>query len=120
MGFSLKAFGHLVQELAPVVLPLVPGGAKLAPVVPIVSGAIVTAEHLPGLSGDEKKQAVREIVRAGVEVANRTGKVALDPAEIDQVLHQGIDAVVGAVNAFKGIGEAVVVAPPSVPPALPA
>lgn len=100
--FDFHQFLTLINTIGPLVLLSVPGGARLAPLVPVIIGAIGDAEAIKGASGPEKKAHVMSIVAAGVTTANATGKVALDPADVASVADNGIDAVVGTLNVIKG------------------
>lgn len=101
MKFNLGAFINTVRILGPVVLATVPGGEKIAPLIPTITGAIEDAEAIKGASGAEKKAHVLNIVQAGIATANATGKVALDPAGVLVAASTGIDAVVATVNVVK-------------------
>ena len=100
MKFNLRAFTTLVRQIAPIVLAAVPNGQKLGPVINTITAAIEEAEQIPGATGAEKKDHVLKITAAGVAVANAAG-AKLNDAEIAAIAGNGIDAVVGAVNAVK-------------------
>lgn len=101
MKFHLGAFVNVLRVLGPAVLATVPGGEKIAPLIPTITGAIEEAEAIRGASGAEKKAHVLGIVQAGIATANATGKVSLDPAAVQTVAANGIDAVIGALNVVK-------------------
>lgn len=109
MKFNLTKFLGIVNALAPVVLLAVPGGAVIAPIVPVIVNAITEAEQISGASGPEKKAHVLNIVDAAVVTANATGKVHINPTEAADAASHGIDAVIGAVAVIEG---AKVVKPP--------
>ena len=113
MKFNLHKFLSLVKLLGPAVLVSVPGGEKIAPHVDTIVNAIGEAEQIKGASGAEKKARVLSIVQAGVKTANATGKVQLDPLEVQAIASDGIDAVIGTVHVIEGAK--VVKAPPPVP-----
>lgn len=98
MKFHLHAFLDLVGKLAPVVLSAVPGGDKIAPLIPVITHAVTEAEQIKGASGADKKAHVLNVVDAAVTTLNATGKVKLDPAEVQAISANGIDAVIGAVH----------------------
>lgn len=97
MKLHLDKFIAAVHAAAPL-LTLLPGGDKLAPFIPAVTGAIITAEQIPGLSGPEKKAAVEEIARTSIAVANATGKTHIDPQAAAAVVSHGIDTIIGTVR----------------------
>jgi hypothetical protein len=100
--FDLKKFLAILNAIAPVILLTVPGGEKVALLVPVIVGAIGEAQAIPGATGPEKKAHVLAIVAASVTTANATGKVTLDPAEVAAVADKGIDAVVGTIHVVNG------------------
>jgi len=99
--FNLDQFLKIANAVAPLALAGVPGGEKLEPLVPLITGSIAVAQAIPDATGPEKKALVQHLVRTGVTVANATGKIALDPVAIDQIADNGIDAVIGAINERK-------------------
>jgi hypothetical protein len=99
--FDLEKFIAAVQLFTPMVLSQVPGGQKIAALVPTVTGAIVDAEAIAGATGAEKKAHALNIIAAGVVAANATGKVQLDAAAIAGIADKGIDAVVGTVKVIQ-------------------
>lgn len=100
--FDFHKFLQIVASVGPILLTLVPGGAAVATLVPVIISAIGEAEQIKGATGAEKKAHVLEIVAASVTVANTTGKVRLDPAEVQTVAGNGIDAVIGTVHVIQG------------------
>lgn len=98
----LSKFLNIVKVIAPLVLANVKGGDKIGALIPTITDGIAEAEQIHGASGAEKKAHVLNIVKAGVETANATGKVTLDPAEVHEVASDGIDAVVGAIHVIDG------------------
>jgi hypothetical protein len=115
MKFNLHKFIDVVKFIAPVVLLAVPGGAAIAPLIPVITHAITEAEQMKGASGAEKKKHVLEITAASVTTLNASGKVHLNPAEVAQVASDGIDAVIGTVHVIEGAK--VVKAPAAATPA---
>lgn len=100
--FNLSRFLDVLAKVGPVMLPLVPGGGAISILIPTIVSAIGEAEQLKGATGPEKKAHVLSIVEAGVDVANSTGKVRLDPAEVRAVASEGIDTVVSAIHVADG------------------
>lgn len=98
MKFDLNKFLTLVGTIGPIVLANVPHGEKIATQIPTIIAAIGEAEQIKGATGAEKKAHVLSIVAAGVNVANASGHVTLDPATVQAVASSGIDAVIGAVQ----------------------
>ncbi len=99
---KLAKFLSIIKLVAPVVLASVKGGEKIAPLVPVITGAIEEAEQIHGATGAEKKAHVLNVVSAGVTAANATGKVKMDPAEVQAVASDGIDAVIGTLHVIDG------------------
>lgn len=100
--FDFHKFLAVLNAVGPIVLAAVPGGAGIAPLIPVIVGAIGEAEQIKGATGPEKKQHVLNVVAAGVVTANSTGKVTLDPVEVNTVASHGIDAVVGTIHVVEG------------------
>ena len=114
MKFNLHKFLSIVKLIGPGVLASVPGGEKIAPHVDTIVDAIGEAEQIKGASGAEKKARVLSIVQAGVTTANATGKVQLDPLEVQAIASDGIDAVIGTVHVIEG-AKVVKFPPPPTP-----
>jgi len=102
MKFDLHKFLAVVAQVGPVVLAAVPGGQKIGQVIPQIVDAIGEAEQIKGATGAEKKEHVLKVVRTAVGVANQTGKVKLDTAEVEAVAGAGVDAVIGTVHVIDG------------------
>ena len=102
MKFSLDRFIEIVDRLGPAVLSVVPGGDKIAPIVPKILAGIKEAQAIKGASGAEKKAHVLAIVKAGADVANATGKVKISGDELQAIAGKGIDTVVEAVHVIEG------------------
>lgn len=100
--FNLSRFLDVLNRVGPIFLPLVPGGDKIAVLVPVIVHAIGEAEQIQGATGPEKKAHVLSIVAAGVDVANSTGKLKLDPTEVHAVASEGIDTVISAIHVAEG------------------
>lgn len=100
--FSFHKFLAVLNAVGPIVLLAVPGGAAVAPIIPVVVHAIGEAEQIKGASGAEKKQHVLNVVADAVTTANATNKVKIDPAEAQTVAAHGIDTVVGTIHVIEG------------------
>lgn len=75
---------------------------NLLTLLPLIMHGIQTAESMKGASGPEKKAKAIELVRTGLTgVETATGKHPLDIPETAAAVENGIDAVVGMVNAVK-------------------
>lgn len=75
---------------------------NLLTLLPLIMHGIQTAEGMKGATGAEKKAAALELVRTGLTgVETATGKHPLDIPETAAAVENGIDAVVGMVNAVK-------------------
>lgn len=99
---GLNKWLDVVSQLAPIVLLAVPGAQAIIPLVPLVTHAIKEAEQIKGADGPTKKAHVLSTVNDAVTVANATGKVKFDPAQVEQVTSDGVDAVIGAVKVVEG------------------
>ena len=102
MRFNLGKFLEIVDKLGPVVLATIPGGDKIAPVIPKIVDGIKSAEAIQGASGAEKKRHVLNIVTQGAGVANATGKVKIPVEELTAIASQGIDTVIATVHVIEG------------------
>jgi len=102
MKFNLTKFIAVVSQIAPVILAAVPGGDRIGPLIPDITRAITAAEQMKGATGAAKKAHVLTIVKGSVATANATGKVTLDPAEVERVASDGVDAVIGTVHVIEG------------------
>ena len=102
MKFNLKKFLEIVSTVGPVVLATIPGGDKIAPVIPKIVDGIKSAEAMQGASGAEKKRHVLNIVASGAAVANATGKVKVSAADLEAIASQGIDTVIATVHVIEG------------------
>jgi hypothetical protein len=102
MKFDLRKFLAVVAQVGPVVLAAVPGGQKIGAIIPQVVDAIGEAEQIKGATGAEKKAHVLNVVRTAVNVANSSGRVKLDSAEVEAVASAGVDAVIGTVHVIDG------------------
>ena len=90
-----KNFGRIVEQLAPLVLSIVPGVPPI--LVPLIVHGIQTAE-LVGGSGAQKKASAVELTRTGIAATNAAAnKQVIDPSVINAVSN-AIDTVVGVVN----------------------
>lgn len=102
MKFDLHKFLAIVNLVGPVVLAALPGGAVIAPMIPVIVAGIGEAQQIKGATGAQKKEHVMKIVQAGIAVANQTGKVKLDPTEVETVASNGIDTVISTIHVIGG------------------
>src|SRR4051794_37381771 len=102
MKISGSKWFQLITGLAPLILANVKGGDKITPVIPVIVAGIQEAEQIAGASGADKKDHVLKTVDAGVAAANATGKVHLDPGEVQQIAGHGIDVVINTMHAVEG------------------
>ena len=106
MKFDFDDFMRLAVAFTPLLTATaasVPGGQKVAPLVPAIIGAMIAVEQLTDsddqpIPGAQKKALVQQIVSATVQVTNATSKVQIDPVAAHDVADNGIDAVIGAIN----------------------
>jgi hypothetical protein len=97
MGFDWKAFAKLAEIIGPAAL----AAAGVPPaVIPLAVHGIQLAEKVGG-GGVDKKATALDAVNTGIAAVNAaSGKQVIDPAVVD-VVDEGIDAAVGAINAAK-------------------
>ena len=101
MKFNLSRFVEVVDRIGPAVIAVVPGGDKIAPLVPKIVHGIKEAQAIKGASGAEKKQHVINASTDGADVATAAGvKVSKD--EIAAIASKGIDTVIEAVHVVEG------------------
>lgn len=91
-------FAALVTKTAPLLLSLIPGGDKIQPYIPKVVEGIQEAQQIPGATGADMKKHVITLVVKGIEEANLTGKVKVNPSDVVPILDHGIDTVVETVK----------------------
>lgn len=98
----------LAQLLAPAILATVPGGAKIAPFVPVITTGIQEARQIPGASNEEKKAHVMGLAMAAFSALQATGKIHLGtPEDFQSTVSAGIDTTVGVINIAHRAHEAV-------------
>jgi hypothetical protein len=100
--FDFHKFLQLVGSIGPLVLLAVPGGAVIAPLVPVIIGAIGEAEQIKGATGAQKKAHVLNILDAAVVTANSTGKVNINSTAAQAAADKGIDAVISTIHVIEG------------------
>lgn len=93
MGFPWRVFGKIAVAIGPAILEHYGVPAILIPLVIKSMGAAETAIT----SGTEKKVAVMDTTKRGIELSNQVG-VPIDAGAVEAV-GVGVDAVVRAVNA---------------------
>jgi hypothetical protein len=116
-------FFNILKIVAPVILMVVPGGAALAPLVPLIVTGIADAQKKPGATGPEKKAFVMQLVSDAVVGANVVKPGTLDPATITDAADEAVDAVIATVQAVQtahtnqpGVASIAVPITTSVPP----
>lgn len=100
--FDLDKFLSVVSIVGPLVLMNVPGGQNIAVLLPTIINGIKEAEAIAGATGPEKKAHVMALVADAVTVANATGRIHIDVAEVQGVVSNGIDVVIGVINVIQG------------------
>lgn len=106
---TLDKWLTLIAQFAPLVFAVVPGGATLAPLTPLIIDGIMAAEQIHNASGAEKKAHVQTIVANAVAVTNTvTGNTTLDPALTLAASSASIDAVIATVKVIEAAQAGVV------------
>ena len=105
MKFNWRQFATVALGISSTVLPMV--SPALVPLASVIGHAIGQAEAMPGKTGAEKLALVQGIVATVAPTIP-----GVNPAEVSEVLQEGIDAVVAATNVIVKP-----VAAPVVPPA---
>lgn len=118
MGFPFREFFGVVTQVAPMLLPIVPGGAIVAPFLPTILEAIADAEKKPGTTGPEKRTYVQEIVADGAHVANQARPGSVDEALVVEAAGHYVDAIIQSVNAVQKAKAALPDVPAIVQPAV--
>jgi hypothetical protein len=101
MGFPFARFFSILTAIAPVILMAVPGGAALAPLVPIIVQGVADAQQQPGATGATKKAYVMALVTDAVTGANTVKPGTIDAPTALTAASEGIDAVITSVNAVQ-------------------
>lgn len=101
MKFNLSRFVEILDRVGPSILAVVPGGEKIAPLVPKIVHGIKEAQAMKGASGEEKKAHVLAAIADGADVAKAAG-VHVSTEEITAIASKGIDAVVETVHVVEG------------------
>lgn len=114
MAFNLKQFLGVLTAVAPIVFLAVPGGAALAPFVPLIVKGIADAQAQPGATGVEKKAFVLALVKDAADTTAQLNPHLIDPALTVAAAGQAVDAVITTVNAIQTAHAAL----PDVPAAI--
>lgn len=101
MGFDFGKFLAILGAVAPVILMVTPGGAVLAPLIPVMIKGIAEAQQMPGKTGPEKKAIVLHEVEQGAHVLNTLKPGTIDPALAVEAAGHGIDAVITSIHAVE-------------------
>lgn len=96
---KLSRFLEIVKVMAPIALGLV--NPALIPISSIVTEAIAKAEQIPGATGVQKAQHVKEITMSAVKAINVAKPETLNETAIEQSLQDGIDTVISTTKVFK-------------------
>lgn len=87
---------EVLKAIGPTILAFTPA----APLMPVIIEGIALAEQLPGASGPQKKAVVLKLVEKAEQGASAMGKPPKAGSWVS-LADNGIDTVVGAVNAFR-------------------
>lgn len=103
MSFDFALFLQTVLGLTPVIISLVPGGAALAPFVPILMRGISDVEQSLGVgTGPQKKAAVLDLVTQAATAANAVKPETVgNPDLLVQSAGVAIDAIITSINAVQ-------------------
>lgn len=101
MKFDFKKFVSILTIVAPVILLTVPGGAALAPLVPLIVAGITDAQKQHGTTGAEKKAYVMALVQDAVNAIEQTKPGLMDPGLLIGASDHAIDAVLATVKAVQ-------------------
>jgi hypothetical protein len=101
MGFSFSAFFSILKMVAPVVLMVVPWGAAIAPLVPLIINGIAHAEQIPGAASSDKKAYVMQLVADSVSATSAIKPGLIDPVLVTQAASAAIDTVIATVNVVQ-------------------
>lgn len=102
MKFDFKKFLAILNLVGPGVLAATGVSGPIAVLAPVIIDAIGKAEQIKGATGAQKKAHVLSIVESAVTVANTTGALTLNPAEVQAVAASGIDTVIGTLKVIEG------------------
>lgn len=115
MGFDFKKWLGILTMVAPVILMVVPGGAALAPLIPVIVTGIADAQKKPGATGVEKKAFVMQLVKDTMIGTELVKPGLVDPVVLADAASQAIDAVIATVNAISKAHAALPTVPSLVP-----
>lgn len=101
MVFDFSAFLKILTTVAPAVLAVVPGGAALAPLAPLIIKGIGDAQQTQA-PGADKKAAVLTLVKDAIEGTNLVKPGTLDPALVQDAASHAIDAVITTIHVIEG------------------
>lgn len=122
MKFPFYPFVTALSQIAPVLLPFVPGGALIAPFVSTLLDAMRDAEITPGLSGPAKRAYVQELVADGAILANQAKPGSVDVPLVVEAAGHYVDAIIATINqvqkAKAALPQVPAIAAPVVPPGL--
>lgn len=101
MKFDVTKFLAILTVVAPVILLTVPGGAAIAPLVPLIVAGIADAQKKPGATGVEKKAYVMALVQDAVTAIEQTKPGLINPALLTEASDHAIEAVLATVKAVQ-------------------
>lgn len=105
----MSQFLSILTMVAPVILMAVPGGAAMAPLVPLIIKGISDAQAQPHATNADKKAYVLFLVNDAVVTTNIVKPGTLDRALVNSAVSQGIDAVIATMNVIQAAHDATVV-----------
>lgn len=94
MKMNWHRFAEVVKILAPIVLTTV--NPALGPIASVITHGIIEAEGIPGATGIQKAEHVKNIVTSAASVIPNVNTDA-----VNESLQEGIDTVIAAVKIFK-------------------
>jgi hypothetical protein len=99
--FNLNQWLSVFSLLAPIILALVPGAAKFAPLTGVILKGIADQQAIPGKVGAEKKAAVLALVTDGAQGVNLVKPNTIDIGLATEAAGHAIDAVITSINAVQ-------------------
>lgn len=113
---NFKKFVAILTTIAPVILLTVPGGAALAPLVPLIVAGIADAQKKPGATAVEKKAYVMALVQDAVDAIEQTKPGLVDPSLLIAASDHAIEAVLQSVKAVEHAHAALPTLPAAMAP----
>lgn len=107
MGFPFAKFFSVLTFIGPMILMAVPGGAGLAPLIPIIITGIAEAQKKPGATGAEKKAYVLSLVDTAIAGINAVRPGTVNASQMHQAAGYAIDAIITSMHAVEAAHEAL-------------